>query len=95
METHTIPRRFQCGHCDYSSNTASYLKIHYNSKHPGIPYNNVEAQASIKPLPPNTKAYRWAPFRFSEYDCVWSDGWAAVRFAGACRATTSSATWWT
>lgn len=31
-------KRFVCQHCDYSANTAGYLKIHYTRVHKGMVY---------------------------------------------------------
>ena len=37
-ETHQILKRFPCHLCDFSANTASYMKQHYTRHHPGIIY---------------------------------------------------------
>jgi len=34
LETHEVQKRFACSHCDYSANTASYLKMHQTRQHP-------------------------------------------------------------
>ena len=39
METHEVLKRFVCQHCDYSANTAGYMKIHYARAHKGLQYS--------------------------------------------------------
>ena len=38
METHNMHKKYACSHCDFSSNTLSYMKIHYTKMHKGLQY---------------------------------------------------------